>query len=146
MFWTKRCRIRVFAFYSLKQHSHICLHTAKKWKMYVSASGLGLKVCVLCVKILTRRCSFVPACLRTGAQRPALRLRAAIRCAHLGRSTCMWTYVPACKLCASAPRCRLRAGGWLERVKADNQDEFYDAHASCSLNFYLKKEKKRKKR
>lgn len=27
-------------------------------------------------------------------------------------------------------------GGRLERVKADNQDEFHDAHTSCSLKFY----------
>lgn len=32
--------------------------------------------------------------------------------------------------------CSLRAGGWPERVKADNQGEFHDAHTSCSLKFY----------
>lgn len=44
-------------------------------------------------------------------------------------------------VCVSAPLtveawCCLMAGGWLERVKADNQGEFHDAHTSCSLKFY----------
>lgn len=31
------------------------------------------------------------------------------------------------------------AGGWPERVKADNQGEFHDAHTSCSLQLYSRK-------
>ena len=45
------------------------------------------------------------------------------------------------RMCVSIPLtlgawCCLRAGGWPERVKADNQGEFHDAHTSCSLKFY----------
>lgn len=98
----------------------------------------GWSKSVLCVKISTCCCSFVSACSIKGKKHANL-LTAGVCCMHV---SCMLCILCECvrvvhqPLCTLGTWCCLRAGGWPERVKADNQGEFHDAHTSCSLKFY----------